>query len=75
MYNCRIWTVIYIFRQFMFCLVEEMKHPERIVPKATAITFCVVISVYLLTNVCYLVVLSPQEMMQADAVALVRSLH
>ena len=51
--------------------MEEVKHPEKVVPKATVVSMVTVIFLYILVNLCYMAVLTPQEMIEADAVAVV----
>ena len=55
----------------MFFLVEEVKRPEKVIPKATVVSLGFVTLLYVLVNLCYMAVLSPHEMIQADAVAVV----
>ncbi|XP_059158753.1 b(0,+)-type amino acid transporter 1-like [Physella acuta] len=52
-------------------LVEEVKNPSRNVPRAAILGILVVIVVYTLTNVSYLAVMTKDEMLNAQAVAVV----
>nr|CDS32541.1 cationic amino acid transporter [Hymenolepis microstoma] len=48
-------------------LVEEMRNPGRDLPRAIGIGLFLVTLLYMLTNVAYLAVLSPHEMLEAAA--------
>merc|ERR1711875_186919 len=50
-------------------LTGEMVNPNRNLPLAIMISMCLVISVYLVTNIAYLAVLTPSMMLQSTAVA------
>lgn len=50
-------------------LTEELVEPNKNLPRAIMISMCLVICVYLVANVAYLGVLSPQLMTQSTAVA------
>ncbi|XP_059158757.1 b(0,+)-type amino acid transporter 1-like [Physella acuta] len=52
-------------------LVEEVKKPSRNIPLAAILGILVVIVVYTLTNVSYLAVMTKDEMLNAEAVAVV----
>ncbi|XP_059158751.1 b(0,+)-type amino acid transporter 1-like [Physella acuta] len=52
-------------------LVEEVKNPSRNIPRAAILGILVVIVVYTLTNVSYLAVMTKDEMLNAQAVAVV----
>lgn len=56
--------------QVMTSLMEEVKNPGRDLPVSVYLTFTVVIIKYILTNVAYYTLLTPQEVLQSDAVAL-----
>lgn len=50
-------------------LTEELVEPNKNLPRAIMISMCIVICVYLVANIAYLGVLSPQLMTQSTAVA------
>ncbi|XP_042222290.1 LOW QUALITY PROTEIN: Y+L amino acid transporter 2-like [Homarus americanus] len=50
-------------------VVEEMKDPDRTFPLATGVSLSFLTVVYVLTNVAYFAVLSPQDVMSSTAVA------
>ena len=52
-------------------VTEEMKDPQRDMPRAIYISITIVTVVYVLTNVAYFALVSPAEMMMSDAVAVV----
>ncbi|KAM7533835.1 hypothetical protein Aperf_G00000109470 [Anoplocephala perfoliata] len=52
-------------------LVEEMKNPSRDLPLAITIALLLVTILYVLTNVAYLAVLSPSEMLQSNSESVV----
>ncbi|KAL3859649.1 hypothetical protein ACJMK2_009862 [Sinanodonta woodiana] len=56
--------------QVMTSLMEEVKNPGRDLPLSCNIVFITVILKYIMTNVAYLAILSPQEIMNSNAVAL-----
>ncbi|XP_023242855.1 large neutral amino acids transporter small subunit 1-like [Centruroides sculpturatus] len=51
-------------------VTEELKNPERNLPRAICIGLGMVTAVYLLANLAYFAVLSPTEMLSSPAVAL-----
>lgn len=53
-------------------LTEELKNPRRNLPLAIGISLVSIIFLYLMANISYLTVLSPNEMITSSAVALVR---
>ncbi|XP_041454136.1 b(0,+)-type amino acid transporter 1-like [Lytechinus variegatus] len=55
--------------------VEEMKSPEKTLPRAILLGLPVTTVVYLLTNIAYFTVLSPEQLMQSDAVAVTFALQ
>ncbi|XP_071173855.1 cystine/glutamate transporter-like [Mytilus edulis] len=55
--------------QVISSLMEETKNPARDLPRAVYITFFIVMTVYILTNVAFFTVLSPTELLRSDAVA------
>ncbi|XP_047472667.1 Y+L amino acid transporter 2-like [Penaeus chinensis] len=54
----------------LYYVVEELKNPNKNLPLAIIISTGLVTAVYTLTNVAYLAVLTPSEMLAADAVAM-----
>ena len=52
--------------------MEEVKRPEKVIPRATVLSLVIVAVLYLLVNFFYMLVLTPTEMVQANAVAVVR---
>ncbi|KAK6174123.1 hypothetical protein SNE40_017456 [Patella caerulea] len=56
--------------QVMTSLTEEVKQPGRDLPRSVYISFIIVISQYILTNVAYFTILSPTEVLGSSAVAL-----
>ncbi|XP_048250882.1 large neutral amino acids transporter small subunit 1-like isoform X2 [Haliotis rufescens] len=50
-------------------LTEELVDPNRNLPRAIMISMVLVISIYLVTNIAYLAVLSPTSMLKSTAVA------
>ncbi len=53
-------------------MTEEIKNPDVNLPRAIIFGIPLVTICYLAVNVAYLTVLSPQEMINSDAVAVVR---
>ncbi|KAL8617164.1 hypothetical protein ACOMHN_014334 [Nucella lapillus] len=56
-------------------LTEELVEPHKNLPRAIMISMCTVICVYLVANIAYLGVLSPQLMTQSTAVAVTFAEH
>ncbi|KAL3859650.1 hypothetical protein ACJMK2_009863 [Sinanodonta woodiana] len=56
--------------QVMTSLMEEVKNPGRDLPLSCNIAFITVILKYIMTNVAYFAILSPQEIINSNAVAL-----
>lgn len=52
-------------------ITEEIKNPEVNIPRSIAIAVPVVTALYVFMNLAYMTVLTPMEMMKADAVAVV----
>ncbi|XP_067667915.1 large neutral amino acids transporter small subunit 1-like [Haliotis asinina] len=59
--------------QVMMTMAEEIKNPGRNLPRSIYIGFTIVIMKYILANVAYFTMISPAEMLQSDAVALMFS--
>lgn len=55
----------------MTSLMEEVKRPGKDLPRSVYITFAIVITKYILTNVAYFAVLSKSEILMSEAVAVV----
>ncbi|XP_070187366.1 Y+L amino acid transporter 2-like, partial [Littorina saxatilis] len=56
--------------QVMTSLMEEVKNPGRDLPMSVYLAFSMVISKYILTNVAYYSLITPQTLLETDAVAL-----
>lgn len=56
-------------RTSLNCLTEEMKEPVRNMPKAIIISISLITVIYTLTNTAYFAVLSEQEILNSDAIA------
>ncbi|CAD5125927.1 DgyrCDS14108 [Dimorphilus gyrociliatus] len=54
-------------------LTEEMEKPEKNLPKAIVIGLTMVTAIYILTNISYFSVLSADELLKSDAVAMVNT--
>ena len=52
-------------------MVEEVKDPYRNLPRAIGISIPIVTAIYVMANVAYLVVLTPQEIVTSTAVVVV----
>lgn len=61
------------YRNYLNYLTEEMKNPTRTLPVAIVISLVFITIIYLLANVAYLAVLTPEEML-GSVVAIVRFL-
>lgn len=55
-------------------MTEELKDPYKNLPRAIYISLPLVTAIYVLANVAYLAVLTPQEMIASNAIAVVREL-
>ncbi|XP_071949965.1 asc-type amino acid transporter 1-like [Antedon mediterranea] len=53
----------------MMAMTEEFRNPKRDFPKATIISIAAVICLYILANLAYFAVLTPNEMLASNAVA------
>ncbi|CAG5115858.1 unnamed protein product, partial [Candidula unifasciata] len=51
-------------------VTEELKEPHKNLPRANIISILCVIVIYVLTNLCYLTVLTKAEMLESSAVAM-----
>uniref|UniRef100_A0A6A7FTT6 Y+L amino acid transporter 2-like n=2 Tax=Hirondellea gigas TaxID=1518452 RepID=A0A6A7FTT6_9CRUS len=65
------YTGIYSYAgwNYLNFMTEELKEPYKNLPRAIYISLPLVTVVYVLANVAYLAVLSPNEMMASDAIA------
>ena len=63
---CAALKFFFYLQHFFFLLFH------RDVPKALVASFAMAISLFVLTNLAYYMVLTPQEAIQSDAVAMVR---
>jgi amino acid transporter len=75
-YGSELLNTSYIFvstfcRNYLNFLIDELQDPKRNLPLAIVISLGTVTVTYLLANVCYLTVLSPMEMLDSSAVAVV----
>ena len=61
----------FVFRNFLNFVTEEMKDPCRDMPRAIYISIPVVTFIYVMANVAYFSVISPEEVAKSDAVAVV----
>lgn len=52
-------------------MTEELKDPYKNLPRAIYISLPLVTGIYVLANVAYLAVLTPQEMIASNAIAVV----
>ncbi|XP_014667469.1 PREDICTED: large neutral amino acids transporter small subunit 2-like [Priapulus caudatus] len=50
-------------------VIEELQEPEKNLPKAVGISMIIVVFIYVMTNIAFLTVVSPAEILQSPAVA------
>jgi len=55
--------------QYLFALIEEVQNPEKVVPRGVYTSFILCTVIYMLVNVAYFAVLTPEELLNSDAVA------
>ena len=60
-------------RNYLNYLTEEMKNPTRTLPIAIIISLVFITIIYLLANIAYLSVLTPDEMVAVDSVVAIVS--
>ena len=60
-----------LIRTSLNSVVEEVKDPYRNLPRAIGISIPIVTAIYIMANVAYLVVLTPQEIVTSSAVVVV----
>lgn len=51
-------------------ITEEIKHPEKNIPRSIAIAVPIITGLYVFMNMAYMTVLSPEEMIKSEAVGL-----
>ena len=71
-FQCEIHSLMF-FRENLNYIIEELKNPMKNLPLCICISIPVVTVVYILTNIAYFSVLSPQQFADTTAVALVCS--
>lgn len=71
MYNITQLYFLYLLRDSLSFLIEELKEPAKNLPRAVFISIPLVTVVYLLANVSYFTVVSPDELAESVAVAMV----
>lgn len=54
-------------------MTEELRDPYKNLPRAIYISLPLVTAIYVLANMAYLAVLTPQQMVASNAIAVVRS--
>eukprot|EP00057_Strongylocentrotus_purpuratus_P006727 XP_011661201.1 PREDICTED: cystine/glutamate transporter [Strongylocentrotus purpuratus] len=54
---------------YISSMTEEVKQPEKTIPRSVVISMSTVIVIYLLANIGYFSLLTPQEVLSSDAVA------
>ncbi|XP_060075529.1 large neutral amino acids transporter small subunit 2-like [Ylistrum balloti] len=57
--------------QVLGSLMEEVRDPGKDAPRSVYLSFAVIILKYILTNLAYFIVLSPQQILQTDAIAVI----
>ena len=65
---------IFLYRNCLNFVVEELKDPFKNLPRAIGISMPIITLVYAMANVAYLIVLTPEELLSSNAVAVVRYL-
>lgn len=58
-----------LFRNYLNFIIEELQDPVRNLPRAIAISCSLVTVVYFFTNVAFYTILSPEEVLGSEAVA------
>lgn len=54
-------------------MTEELKDPYKNLPRAIYISLPLVTAIYVLANMAYLAVLTPQQLIASNAIAVVRT--
>jgi amino acid transporter len=62
---------IFSYRNCLNFVVEELKDPFKNLPRAIGISMPIITLVYAMANVAYLIVLTPEELLSSNAVAVV----
>jgi amino acid transporter len=62
---------IFPYRNCLNFVVEELKDPFKNLPRAIGISMPIITLVYAMANVAYLIVLTPEELLSSNAVAVV----
>ena len=62
------------FREAVFLMQEEVKDPAKTLTRAIWLGMSSVVVVYLMVNISYFTVLTPQELLDSGAVAVVSSI-
>lgn len=57
--------------QILCSLMEEVRDPGKDAPRAVCLSFIIIVLKYILTNLAYFIVLSPQQILQTDAIAVI----
>lgn len=61
------------FRNYLNFMTEELREPYKNLPRAIYISLPLVTAIYVLANMAYLAVLSRNEMLASNAIAVVRT--
>lgn len=68
-YGVFFFLFIFSFRNYLNFIIEELIDPVKNLPRAIAISCTLVTVVYVLANVSFYTILSPDEVMGSSAVA------
>ena len=70
--SCLLYIILlFVSRSMLNRVTEELKNPNRNIPLAIFIGIPLVTVLYLIANISYLTVLSPMELLESPAVAIV----
>jgi amino acid transporter len=64
--------LVFVCRNYLNFIIEELKDPIRNLPRAIAISCTLVTVVYVMTNVAFYTTLSVDEVLGSEAVAVVK---